>query len=500
MGLLPSYSNTPARYTHRHHHELDPRLHLGEAPHRAQGARVSRGDAARQRDSRCRPPVRPPRRSPHRWRLIPMLSAVYAISLIDRTNISIARTVGMGRDLQLTVGERYSIITCIFFVPYIIFELPANLVIRKVGPRTQLSAITIAWGAVMLGMAFITNWQQLAACRTLLGFFEAGFFPGCTFLISTWYTRFEMAKRMAFFYLSSMVLSGFSNIIGWGMSKLDGTHGLEGWRWIFLLFGAITVGLGIISYFVIVDFPDRAKFLTEEQRLYAVERIQLDRGDATPDQVTGKKLLKHASDFKIWCFGLCFCFSTMPAYAFSYFLPVILSGGGYDTKTSLLLSAPPYVVAGVYTAAMAYLSDKTRKRALFIAVSATVCLTGLFIMAYAGPLGVRYFGAFLTISGAQSNVPAVLAYQATNVLSHSKRALSSAVCIGMGGIGGIFASLVYRQVDYPKYIPGLMATVGCQIAIILIVGGLSFYFRAQNRRAEAGTNVIEGNPKFRYTL
>merc|ERR1712093_318658 len=147
----------------------------------------------------------------------------------------------------------------------------------------------------------------------------------------------------------------------------------------------------------------------------------------------------------------------------SYFLPVILSGGGYDTKTSLLLSAPPYVVAGVYTAAMAYLSDKTRKRA-------------------------------------QSNVPAVLAYQATNVLSHSKRALSSAVCIGMGGIGGIFASLVYRQVDYPKYIPGLMATVGCQIAIILIVGGLSFYFRAQNRRAEAGTNVIEGNPKFRYTL
>ncbi|GAA5903135.1 hypothetical protein JCM8208_000461 [Rhodotorula glutinis] len=434
------------------------------------------------------------------WRLIPMLSAVYAISLIDRTNISIARTVGMGRDLQLTVGERYSLITCIFFVPYIIFELPANLLIRKVGPRNQLAAITIAWGAVMLGMAFITNWEQLAVCRTLLGFFEAGFFPGCTFLISTWYTRFEMAKRMAFFYLSSMVLSGFSNIIGWGMAQLNGKAGLEGWRWIFLLFGIITVALGFMSWFVIVDFPDRAKFLTPEQKTWAIERIQQDRGDATPDAVTGKKLLTHALDFKIWCFGLCFCFSTMPAYAFSYFLPVILSGGGYDVKTSLLLSAPPYVVAGFFTAMMAFLSDKFRKRALFIAISATVCLTGLFIMAYAGPLGVRYFGAFLTISGAQSNVPAVLAYQATNVLSHSKRALSSAACIGMGGVGGIFASLVYRQVDYPKYIPGLMATVGCQGAIILIVTGLSFYFRAQNRKADAGTYVIEGNPKFRYTL
>ncbi|GAA5940725.1 hypothetical protein JCM3775_004880 [Rhodotorula graminis] len=434
------------------------------------------------------------------WRLIPMLSAVYAISLIDRTNISIARTVGMGKDLKLTVGERYSLITCIFFVPYIIFELPANLLIRKIGPRNQLATITIAWGAVMLGMAFITNWEQLAVCRTLLGFFEAGFFPGCTFLISTWYTRFEMAKRMAFFYLSSMVLSGFSNIIGWGMSQMNGVHGLEGWRWIFLLFGVITIGLGVISWFVIVDFPDRAKFLTPEQKTWAIERIQQDRGDATPDSVTGKKLITHALDFKIWCFGLCFCFSTMPAYAFSYFLPVILSGGGYDTKTSLLLSAPPYVLAGFFTAMMAFLSDKFRKRALFIGISSTVCFTGLFIMAYADKLGIRYFGAFLTISGAQSNVPAVLAYQATNVLSHSKRALSSAVCIGMGGVGGIFASLIYRQVDYPRYIPGLWATIGCQFAIITIVTGLSFYFRAQNRKADAGTYVIEGNPKFRYTL
>lgn len=93
---------------------------------------------------------------------------------------------------------------------------------------------------------------------------------------------------------------------------------------------------------------------------------------------------------KVWAFGLCFCFSTMPAYAFSYFLPVILSGGGYDIKTSLLLSAPPYVFAGMYTATIATLSDKFRKRAVFICISSTVCFTGLFIMAYAGPLGVRY--------------------------------------------------------------------------------------------------------------
>ncbi|GAA6017222.1 hypothetical protein JCM10207_002575 [Rhodosporidiobolus poonsookiae] len=428
------------------------------------------------------------------WRLIPILSAIYAISLIDRTNISVARVAGMGRDLQLTVGERYSIIT------YVIFEMPANLLIRKIGCRNQLTTITILWGAVMLGMGWMTSWVQLAICRVLLGLFEAGFFPGCTFLISTWYTRFETQKRMAFFYLTSMVISGFSNIIGYGMSLMNGTHGLEGWRWIFILFGIITVGLGIISFFLIVDFPDKATFLKPDEQKLCIDRVNADRGDADPDAMTLGKVGRHLADFKVWCFGLCFCFSTMPAYAFAYFLPVILAAGGYDTKTSLCLSAPPYVFAAIWTAVMAILSDKYHKRGPFIVLSATLCFVGLFIMAYGGKLGVRYFGSFLTIAGAQSNVPATLAYQANNILSHSKRAVSSAIVIGLGGVGGIFASTVYRQMDAPRYLPGLWATIGCQWGTIAIVAGLTVYFRRQNKRADSGVAVIENNARFRYTI
>ncbi|GJN92860.1 hypothetical protein Rhopal_005900-T1 [Rhodotorula paludigena] len=376
-----------------------------------------------------------------------------AISLIDRTNISVARTVGMAVDLELTVGERYSIITCIFFVPYILFEIPSNLVIRRIGPRNLLASIAVAWGAVMLGMGFVKDWGQLAVCRVLLGICEAGFFPGCTFLITTWYRRYETAKRMAFFYLSALVAAGFSNILGWAFSLLDGAHGIEGWRWVFIIFAAMTIGLALISWFLIVDFPDRAKFLSEDERRAAVDRIQRERGDALPDQLTAAKIFKHMIDPKIWGFGICFGFSTMPTYAFGFFLPVILSGGGYDTKTSLLLSAPPYAAAGLYTAGIAYLSDKYRQLK-----------------------------------------------RANNVLSHSKRAVSSAICIGMGGVGGIFASLVYRQADYPRYIPGLMSTVGCQIVIVIICCINTLYFRSQNRKADRGEVVIEGNPSFRYAI
>ncbi|GAA5825360.1 hypothetical protein JCM11251_006950 [Rhodosporidiobolus azoricus] len=434
------------------------------------------------------------------WRLLPILSAIYAISLIDRTNISVARVAGMGRDLDLLVGDRYSIITLLFFVPYIIFEFPANLLIRKIGCRNQLAGITIAWGAVMLGMGWLKTWEQLAVCRVLLGIAEAGFFPGCVFLISTWYTRYETQKRMAFFYLTSMVVSGFSNIIGYGMSLLDGTHGLRGWRWIFILFGVITISLGIIAIFTIQDFPDKATFLAEDERKLIIDRVNHDRGDAEPDKVTGRKLLKHAADLKIWAFGLCFCFSTMPAYAFSYFLPVILAGGGYSTKLSLILSAPPYVFAAMWTAAMAIMSDKFRLRAPFICASATLCFIGLFILAYTEQLGVRYFGAFLTIAGAQSNVPACLAYGSNNCTSHSKRALSSAAIVGLGGVGGIVASVAYRQADFPRYIPGLWTTIACQWGILCICGALTLHMRAQNKKADRGEILIEGRERFRYTL
>ncbi|BGP18213.1 hypothetical protein JCM10213_007841 [Rhodosporidiobolus nylandii] len=434
------------------------------------------------------------------WRLIPILSAVYAISLIDRTNVSIARVAGMGRDLELTVGERYSIITCLFFVPYIIFEMPANLLLRKIGVRNQLTFIIVAWGAVMLGMGWLKTWEELAVCRVLLGLMEAGFFPACTYLISTWYTRFETQSRFSFFYLSSMCLSGFSNIIGYGISLLDGSHGLEGWRWIFIVFGVVTIGLGIISFFLVQDFPDKATFLTEEERKLVTDRVNADRGDAEPDKQTFAKVLSHCADFKVWAFGMNFLCSTMPAYAFSYFLPVILAGGGYDTKTSLCLSAPPYVFAAIYTAVIGICADKFRQRALFICLSATVCFVGLFIMAYTDSLGVRYFGSFLTIAGAQANVPASLAYGANNVLSHSKRAVSTAIIIGLGGCGGILASTAYRQVDAPLYLPGLWATIGCQFYILANCAVLSWYFRSRNKKADRGEVVIEGNPAFRYTL
>lgn len=120
------------------------------------------------------------------FRLLPCLAVIYAFALIDRVNLPNARIAGMDEDLQLSVGNRYSLITMIFFVPYVIFQFPANIVIRRLGAALWLSSLVIAWGAVTIGMGFTTHWTQLLGCRVLLGVLEAGYFPGCVFLLSCW--------------------------------------------------------------------------------------------------------------------------------------------------------------------------------------------------------------------------------------------------------------------------------------------------------------------------
>lgn len=433
-------------------------------------------------------------------RLLIILGCCYTISLIDRTNISVARVAGMQQSLRLDIGERYSIISLLFFVPYIIFELPSNVLLRKLGARVWLSFIVFGFGVIMIGMAFVTQWWQLAICRVLLGLLEAGFFPGCVYLVSSWYCRKETGSRMAVFYLLSMVISGFSNIIGYGFSTLSGKAGLIGWQWVFLLFGIITVFLAIVAAFLIVDFPEKSTFLTEEQKAWAIRRIEMDRADSQPDPLTGRSFLVAAADPKIWVYALLFMTATTGAYAFSFFLPVILAGQGYSTQLSLLLSAPPYVFAAIYTFVMAILSDKFNKRAPFIATSNVVCIVGLAITAYAGSVGVRYFGTFLTIAGTQSNVPAVLAYSQNNVRMSSKRAVTSAAVIGFGGIGGIIASTVFRQADFPRYFPGLWTTIGLNLFSICACGFMTMYFMKRNRLVDEGKVVNEGLPGFKYTL
>ena len=138
------------------------------------------------------------------YRLIPPLAFLYAIALVDRNNLPNARLAGLDEELDISKGNRYSLLVMMFFIPYILFELPANLAMRKVGPAKWLGAIGFAWGIVTIGMGFVHSWGALLGCRVLFGIFEAGLFPGSIYLMSCWYKRYEVQKRCVHVSSSSM--------------------------------------------------------------------------------------------------------------------------------------------------------------------------------------------------------------------------------------------------------------------------------------------------------
>ena len=192
----------------------------------------------------------------------------------------------------------------------------------------------------------------------------------------------------------------------------------------------------------------------------------------------------------------------VPGYALAYFLPTILKGMGYSTGKSLVLSALPPIPALVVGLTIAWWADKCRLRAPFIALGALLAIAGLSMIAYSSNHGVRYFGAFVCAAGQLSNSPALMAYQSNNIRMDSKRCVSSALLVGFGSIGGVFASTVYREQDAPGYRNGLWATIGCQLLTLILLACMTVYFKRKNRQHKEGTldKFLENHPDFTYTI
>jgi len=231
------------------------------------------------------------------------------------------------------------------------------------------------------------------------------------FLLSCWYLRYEVQKRFSAFYLLALLASGFSNILAYGLSQMDGVGGLAGWRWIFIMEGIITIALGLMGYILIIDFPDkstkphlitRKAFLTMDEAKIVLARIERDRGDAIVDALTVQTVLKNLRDWKIWEYAWLYMLNNTVTYSFGFFLPIILRNDmGYSIAMSQILAFPPYVAAAPWMFGTAYIADRFRKRGLILILNCTLAIVGVALMAFArSSPATRYAGIFLGVMGA----------------------------------------------------------------------------------------------------
>ena len=236
-------------------------------------------------------------------RVIPVLSIMYLLAFLDRTNIANASVFGLQKDLGLTGNQNNTALT-IFFVPYIVFEIPSNILLKKLRPNVWLSACMLLFGIVTVCQGLVQNYSGLLATRFFLGLAETGMFPGSFYLIGMWYKRSEAQRRYSFFFGSTSLAGAFGGLLASAIGKMNGMRGYLGWRWIFILEGTLTCVVAMLFYFLIPSFPEDAKWLDEDQRAYVKARLQKDQGRSAAERaIGGKDVLNVFKDFKIFLGG-----------------------------------------------------------------------------------------------------------------------------------------------------------------------------------------------------
>ncbi|KAI9835629.1 MAG: hypothetical protein M1838_005268 [Thelocarpon superellum] len=425
-------------------------------------------------------------------RLLPTIWLMYLLSYVDRTNIGNAKIAGLQADLRLSSGQ-YSVSLVVFFITYVVFEVPSNMLLSKSRPSIYLPVAMCLWGAATCCMAAIQTYHQLVALRLLVGVLESAFAPGVLLILSSWYKKGEQSKRFAV-YMSAAILSGaFGGLLAGAITQnLEGAHGIRGWRWLFvraeaqlgrrhqelmrtqIVEGTATIGWAIISHFILLDFPATSKQLSARQRHIAVRRLQIENITTTtmetPDPSHVRALLDSLQSWRTWLFTLGYMV-IVGSSTLSYFYPTLVQGLGYSANKAQFMTVPIYAVAFVCTAVMGYLCDRIpQHRGLVISTWLTLSMTCAIAVCCVYNDKARYALLVFLTAGLWVSNAVSLSYMASTFgyMRPEVRAVSLAFVNGMGNLAQIYGAFLFPSSDAPKYLMGFsVISAMCAFGVVM---------------------------------
>lgn len=385
--------------------------------------------------------------------VVPLTCLLYVLAFLDRVNVSNANVYGMSEDLNMT-GNKFNTALAIFFVPYVIAEIPSNWLMKKFKPHVWLTGCMTLFGVCLLGQGFVRTYGQLLATRFLLGLFEAGMFPGCFYLLSMWYRREEAQKRYSFFFSSTTLAGAFGGLIAAGIHNLDHDRGIRSWQWIFIIEGACTATIGILMIFCLADFPEEARFLKQNERDFIKEKLEIGNAGVSEYErsMTRKDLAFVFSDWKVWISGLLYFGYIVPAYGYAYFGTAIVKGLGYSPVMTQLYSVPPWVAGFGFSMVSAAFSDHFRHRFAFAFFAGIVAVAGFgLLMGQTEHIGIRYGSLFMICAGTYTAMPILVCWTQMNFSGHHRKAIASGWQIGFGNTAGFISTFIFEANEAPTY-------------------------------------------------
>lgn len=388
------------------------------------------------------------------WRIVPLLFAGYIAAFLDRVNIGFAK-LQMASDLEFSDAV-YGFGAGVFFIGYFIFEVPSNLVLRKVGARIWLARIMLSWALISAGFMFtgMMAWGPVSAAfgltdeqftfyllRFLLGAAEAGFFPGVILYLTYWFPAQRRAQMVAWFMTGIAV----ANIVGSPVSGailqfMDGANGLRGWQWLFLLEAIPSLVIGILYLVFLTDRPADAKWLSEDERTLVARRVAEEEADkGAAGQRHG--IADAFRNVRVWALCLVYFCGAMCLYATNFWMPTLIAEFGVGTTDFFmvgLISMIPWGVTAIVQVLWAWNSDRTGERRWHTAGGFAMCAAGMVMLAMIdGSPALQLLALTLVTCGALCWVVTFWSIP-TAFLSGAAAAAGIAWINSIGNLGGHF--------------------------------------------------------------
>ncbi|KIK51602.1 hypothetical protein GYMLUDRAFT_265734 [Collybiopsis luxurians FD-317 M1] len=387
-------------------------------------------------------------------RVLPTIILIYIMNYIDRNAVTTARLKGLEQDLHLTDLD-YNVILSVLYVSYCPAQIPSNMLLNWVTrPSLYIGACVTLWGLISLLTGVTHSYGGLVAIRLFIGIPESAFYPGVIYLLSRWYTKKELAFRAAILYGGLLISNAFGSLMAAGiLANLDGKLGIRAWRWLFFIEGAITMFVGLNTMWLLPDYPSNTRWMSAKERRLAQARIADDAGEADSDSVGDspfRGLVMALQDPKVWLFSI-MNMAQLLGLSFINFFPTLTSTLGFNTTVSLLLAAPPWILATICCALNSWHADRTGERYFHQCVWDWAVILGYIIALGTNNIGGRYVSMFLMATG-YCGFSLTLVW-ASNVFPRppAKRAAVIGLVNGIGNIGNLIGSFTWKAEWGPAY-------------------------------------------------
>ena len=410
-------------------------------------------------------------------RLIPFLCLCYAVNFLDRVNVGFA-ALDMNEDLGFT-PSMFGAGAGIFFVGYILFEIPSNLALQRFGARIWIARIMISWGIVAIAMAFVSSERSFYAIRFLLGIAEAGFFPGIILYLTYWFPARERARIVSLFMAAVPLATVVGGPVSGALLELHGLGGLKGWQWLFIVEALPAVVLGFIALKFLTDRPEHADWLTKSERQALSAMLAAEAKETREVGYSG--LAQALTRPRVLVLGLLYFCLVVGLYGIGFWMPQVIQSYGLAPLKIGFLTAIPYFFAAIAMVLWGAHSDRTGERTWHVALPLLVAGAAFGWSASSLPLWLTIVALSLATAGTYAAIGTFWSLP-TSILTGTGAAAGLALINSLGNAGGLVGPPIIGVIkqETGSFTAALLFLAGALVlgAVVALLFGYAAWRRA----------------------